>query len=392
MNSKPLSLVIYLLSICMIIVFVSCGVTDEDKTEKENNLNECVGDECNQVTIETNVVINEVVAKSSSDAPDWFELYNVGDQDADLSGWSIGDGSDEEDKKYIFPDGTMISSKNHLLVIMDDDFLFGLGKEDSLKLFNKSGDLVNETSWTDGQAPSDNSWGRIPDGTGEFATLYTITPGEPNIENGEIVCGNGILEDNEECDDGNTDNDDGCNSECKNEQQSEPECGNGVLEDNEECDDSNIDSGDGCDSECKMEQVVNSTNIVINEIVAKSSTTEDWIEFLNIGQDEIDISGWSFSDDLQGSNPTPYVFAEGTIITAGEYLKFEKETDFVFGLSKDDSVILYNKENQVVENVSWEDGAAPLDKSFGRIPDGTGEFFTLDTPTPGAQNIENTVN
>ncbi|MGI5830493.1 MAG: DUF4215 domain-containing protein, partial [Bradymonadia bacterium] len=53
-------------------------------------------------------------------------------------------------------------------------------------------------------------------------------------------CGNGVLEDGEECDDANTVSGDGCSAECKNETVV-PECGNGVLEDGEECDDNEPD-------------------------------------------------------------------------------------------------------------------------------------------------------
>ena len=45
------------------------------------------------------------------------------------------------------------------------------------------------------------------------------------------VCGNGVKEDGEECDDGNKVNTDTCTNECK-----EPKCGDGILSDNEICD------------------------------------------------------------------------------------------------------------------------------------------------------------
>ncbi|RME61595.1 MAG: DUF4215 domain-containing protein [Candidatus Dadabacteria bacterium] len=66
------------------------------------------------------------------------------------------------------------------------------------------------------------------------------------------VCGNGIKEEGEECDDGNVLSEDGCSSTCKNEPQ-EPVCGNGILEAREECDDGNTVSGDGCSSVCENE-------------------------------------------------------------------------------------------------------------------------------------------
>ena len=48
------------------------------------------------------------------------------------------------------------------------------------------------------------------------------------------VCGDGIKDDDEECDDGNNSNADGCQGDCKL-----PVCGDGIKDDNEECDDGN---------------------------------------------------------------------------------------------------------------------------------------------------------
>src|SRR5690625_7808482 len=60
-----------------------------------------------------------------------------------------------------------------------------------------------------------------------------------------LVCGDGILSDGEECDDGNTTNGDGCSSTCEIEEGWEcPEageacdsiCGDGLVVGNEQCD------------------------------------------------------------------------------------------------------------------------------------------------------------
>ena len=51
------------------------------------------------------------------------------------------------------------------------------------------------------------------------------------------VCGNGLLETGEECDDGNLINDDGCSAQCEiEENETEIYCGNSILEPGEECD------------------------------------------------------------------------------------------------------------------------------------------------------------
>lgn len=67
----------------------------------------------------------------------------------------------------------------------------------------------------------------------------------------KITCGNSKVEEGEECDDGNTTTDDGCDASCKKE----GTCGNKIIESKEECDDGNIENGDGCDKLCKKEDV-----------------------------------------------------------------------------------------------------------------------------------------
>jgi len=61
-----------------------------------------------------------------------------------------------------------------------------------------------------------------------------------------ISCGNGVVTSPEQCDDGNTIDGDGCDSNCQ-----PTGCGNGVVTAGEQCDDGNLVDGDGCDSNCK---------------------------------------------------------------------------------------------------------------------------------------------
>jgi cysteine-rich repeat protein len=84
--------------------------------------------------------------------------------------------------------------------------------------------------------------------TTSFTTIeipYCTFPGNFNIP---TFCGDGTVQSSvgEECDDGNTDNDDGCTTLCKF-----PFCGDGFLQSNEECDDGNTVATDACTSACK---------------------------------------------------------------------------------------------------------------------------------------------
>ncbi len=68
------------------------------------------------------------------------------------------------------------------------------------------------------------------------------------------VCGDGKVEGREQCDDGNPDNGDGCELDCKVTPASLVACGNGKKEGSESCDDGNAQWGDGCEPDCSPTQ------------------------------------------------------------------------------------------------------------------------------------------
>jgi len=75
--------------------------------------------------------------------------------------------------------------------------------------------------------------------------------GRPSICSPLIFCGNGVVEEDEQCDDGNSVDTDDCNNSC---QTNDPAyCGNGVVEGDEWCDDGNIYDNDGCNKSCEVE-------------------------------------------------------------------------------------------------------------------------------------------
>ncbi len=70
------------------------------------------------------------------------------------------------------------------------------------------------------------------------------------------LCGNGKAEGPEQCDDGNVVLGDGCNPQCRLESTiitGGRQCGNGTVDSGEECDDGALNDGDGCTATCFLE-------------------------------------------------------------------------------------------------------------------------------------------
>ena len=91
--------------------------------------------------------------------------------------------------------------------------------------------------------PDLTDWTPCEDGTYCPAGTHCSTDGESCLL--PPACGDGMLTSPEECDDGNPNDGDGCDSTCT---LTEPVCGDCIISGGEECDDGNPNDGDGCDN------------------------------------------------------------------------------------------------------------------------------------------------
>ena len=101
----------------------------------------------------------------------------------------------------------------------------------------------------------------LPGGLANVSLLFGGRPSEvirsaaarasclARVPDSEPTCGNGVREGPETCDDGNTEDGDGCSASCGRE----PRCGDGIVDAGEACDDGNVEDGDGCSSRCAAE-------------------------------------------------------------------------------------------------------------------------------------------
>jgi hypothetical protein len=150
------------------------------------------------VPVDTTIklTINEFLASNNTISvpgytyfPDWIEIYNAGEVDVNLAGYSITDDLNTKDK-YVFPSGsssTIIKSKSYLLILADDSVALGplhasfsLSKSgESIGLYSPS--LIALDSINYSAQTSDKSYGRLPNGSGSWQELTTPTPNAANF-------------------------------------------------------------------------------------------------------------------------------------------------------------------------------------------------------------------
>jgi len=131
-------------------------------------------------SMDTSVVINEVMAKNTSTVidssgkySDWIEFYNNDTLAKDISGFYLTDDPNNL-RKWQFPHGTILQGRSFLIIWANDDEDSGLfntnfnlaASGEELLFLNSNLELVN--SLTFGPQNDDISLARVPNGTGNF--------------------------------------------------------------------------------------------------------------------------------------------------------------------------------------------------------------------------------
>jgi hypothetical protein len=129
------------------------------------------------------IVINEMEVNPPEGGSHWVELYNSGNETADISGWTvtITDGG-WVGKMEPVPQGTIIVPKGFYVVAGSSQWTHNDGGFGSL--YTESGVKVDETPFRLDSLDNDFTWGRRPDGydtntDGDFGQGYA-TKGRVN--------------------------------------------------------------------------------------------------------------------------------------------------------------------------------------------------------------------
>lgn len=132
---------------------------------------------------QTNVVLNEIYSRGTSNDPDWIEVYNPTNSTIDISGFKIYDigGQSGTKPKKEFAAGTTIPANGFLVIVTDDTTSsgFGLSSNGEIVWFeNAAGTIIDSVSFPALQ--TNESYSRVPNGQ-NWTKTNSITRGSSNI-------------------------------------------------------------------------------------------------------------------------------------------------------------------------------------------------------------------
>ncbi|MBU0691088.1 lamin tail domain-containing protein, partial [bacterium] len=143
-------------------------------------------------------------------------------------------------------------------------------------------------------------------------------------------------------------------------------------------------------------QITSAQTIAINEFLAANTVTlpdqdgefDDWIELFNFGEETLALSGFYLTDnedDLQQWS------LPDTFLAPGEFMMLWADNDedqdglhTNFKISADGEVLILSNGDGILDEIDF--GVQRADVSYGRYPDGTGEYREM-YPTPGEANV-----
>lgn len=115
----------------------------------------------------------------------WVEIYNSGEKDVDLNGFSIGELNDL-DSAYVIPESFVVPADGYFLIYCDKEnikqhthFRLNSDKPGALYLWDDQGVLLDSMHYPEMISP-EVSWGRLPDNPDSLSHFRIATPEQRN--------------------------------------------------------------------------------------------------------------------------------------------------------------------------------------------------------------------
>jgi len=317
------------------------------------------------------VVFSEVFydTPGTDSVEEWIELYNNSPVDVNISGWKITD-NNGDGSTYTIPQGTTIASGTYFTIAVNSTgftdlygyeadlygVLPGMNNDgDALVLRNKSGTDMDAVGWEGGYN------GNLPDGWGSTTN--------PSASTGETIVRSDPTVDYDSYSDWTS-------------------------------------AGNNGYPQTQFMNDPDSMIVVFSEIyydTVGTDSVEEWIELYNNSPMEVDISGWTITDN-NGTGAT-YTIPQGKKITAHSYYTIAaNSTGFnnLYGYDADlygsipalnndgDALILKNNYSTVKDTAAWEGGASsgvPSGWGSTSLPNATtGKTIVRTDPTIDTDN------
>lgn len=386
--------------------------------------------------------INELMALNTrtiqdeqDKTPDWIEIYNAGLEDVDLNGMYLTDDI-QLPRQHQITTRTIVPAGGYLLLWASEDATYPnhlnfklSGAGEAVALFDspERGQGLIDVVYFAPQEP-DVAWGRYPDGTESLYTMDSPTPGTgnrlqpPSFSNTTrapywpadndrvqittaITAGTPVVTATLWLDTGAGFSPTLMSKTGTHYSVQIPPYPQGTLimyylEATDSLGQSTRYPA-GAPEELETYKVgYTPPEIVINEFLADNKTSssdefgdyDDWVELYNAGPVTISLEGFYLSDKLD--NPRKWALPS-TTIAPGEFLLIwcDKDADqgayhANFKLSRDgESIGLFDTDangNIRLDAIAFT--AQRTDISYGRRPNGTSTWVTLQPPTPGESN------
>ncbi len=347
-------------------------------------------------TAQAEVLINEVLIDpvGSDGANEWLELCNNGEEDIDVSGWSIEGAGSTWSNKYDLPSGMTVPAGGYLLLpagTFNSSFQNGGSATDGVRLVDAASIVVDTVLYD-----SPNTYALLDD-LGNTTGPFAPDPAQGNtlarlVDCTEVAGDSSDFVETSEVSPGSE----------------------------------NVITGGGTGGETCENTVL--SGIVVNEVLynpASSDSGHEWVELHNNTGEDIDVSGWMLEAGTS-SFGTKATIPSGTVVPAGSYyLIGEDEVQLDLGYSPNlvaslglgngsssvDGVRLVDCNSTTIDTVlygatgtigEWEDDNGPNPTSFapkasdgeaiGRVPNGVdsdqsgNDFALLPFPTPWTAN------
>ncbi len=307
---------------------------DNETSDIDNEAN-------NEQEIENNsndIIITEFLPnpKGSDSDNEFIEIYNNGDIEINLEGWTLEDKTGSI-KKFIISKGTKIGAKKYKIFYSSETKITLNNDGDGVVLRDGVNNIISETELS-GLALEGRSYSL--DGIGNWVWTLRITPEEENI----------------------------------------------IIKEEQRQDDEIYETGDDNDDLTQKDKAINTIpKIIITEFLSDpedSDRDNEFIEIYNNDVVKVDLEDWTLEDKMGSTKK--FIIPEGTEINIGKYRVFYSDETRITLNNSGDGVILRDAKNNIVDETPVSD----LTKEEQSLAlDENGSWILTLSPTPGRKNM-----